>query len=213
MVVSKDWFWWWKKAISVYQFCPKLAGFTLSFQGGIQASRTRAPILRPHLQKEDSFPPKNSVPYLYALPGSHGFAPIPHVWRSFVQWYRVKAVEYKNGQFKPYVAGLTCTKWFKEFEARGQQFERMWTQWFIYFVNQQNLYTLYAPSYRVLNGQTNDRIGFIIHDGTHASDNRLTKKANALKFATRADARFPAVLKRYEWDPWNSSVNVVAGRA
>lgn len=45
-------------------------------------------------------------PYLYLLPGSHGFAPIAKHWREFLKWYAALPPGYK-----PLVGGLRSSQW------------------------------------------------------------------------------------------------------
>lgn len=83
--------------------------------------------------------PTTHPAFLYRLLGSWGFAPKPLVWRQFQDWFHEKRLQ---ASFKPYVSNLLMTEWYKKFERKGTQ-DSMWTMWFIYYTNSNNLYCVY----------------------------------------------------------------------
>merc|ERR1711871_756019 len=96
IIMSKDWFYWWRLAVLHYAQCSGLAGFTLSFQAGkIERSRKNDK-KNCTFTTSCNFPRKDNMPFLYMLPGSHAFAPLPHVWHDFVEWFAVKSQLYRE---------------------------------------------------------------------------------------------------------------------
>ncbi len=82
----------------------------------------------------------NTRVFWYKLVGSWGYSPSARIWHNFQEWYfRMK----RDTAFHPYVDGLKTTEWYKSFEKDGTA-NSMWTQWYIYYTNQENLYTCYA---------------------------------------------------------------------
>ena len=132
---------WLKAAHRFYSNRTDLAGFTLQSEGLIVASNG-APF-NPNRQK-------TGPSYMYALLGSWGFSPNPDVWRRFQDWYHRVS---KDRNFKPYVNGLIMTRWYKDFERRGTS-NSMWTMWFIYFCEQNRLYTVYNNISLLMNSTT-----------------------------------------------------------
>ena len=71
----------------------------------------------------------------YKLVGSIGFSPHPLRWREFLTWVRTLDID----TFPAVVDGLVTTDWYQKHEKKT-----IWTQLFIYFCNERNLYTLYS---------------------------------------------------------------------
>ena len=88
--------------------------------------------------------------------GSWGFAPHPKIWREFQDWFHLKV---NDKSFHPYVDGIVMTGWYKSFEKKGTA-DGMWTMWFIYFCEENRLYTLYNNLNRVLGASTH---GLSVH--------------------------------------------------
>lgn len=119
---------WLKATRSQFSSRKDIFGYTLQSEG-INRAAGKGPV----------FGPTTNPFFLYRLLGSWGFAPKPSVWRQFQDWYHVKR---RQHSFKPYVPDLLMTKWYKKFELKGTQ-DSMWTMWFIYYTNSQNLYCVY----------------------------------------------------------------------
>uniref|UniRef100_A0A7S0LET6 Protein xylosyltransferase n=1 Tax=Coccolithus braarudii TaxID=221442 RepID=A0A7S0LET6_9EUKA len=105
-------------------------------------------------------------PYLYPLPGSHGFLISPAHVKSFGSFV---ATHDKSALLIP---GLTTTGWYKDFARQGKTGERMWTQemvGYMYSQPHQELATLYPPR----------ETAFAVHCATdHAKDEMASKCFN-----------------------------------
>jgi hypothetical protein len=85
--VSPAWYLFCKQAWNVYSQARDLAGVTLTRQTFVPqllnstTNNKRKPRLVKQVQIENDF-----QPFLYQLPGSHGFSPHPSGWRDFIDW-------------------------------------------------------------------------------------------------------------------------------
>lgn len=127
--VSKQYYRWLRR---VSQLCGRrddVFGYTLQ-RGTLRANGTgfgKRPI---RVGEEEGM-------FFYLLVGSWGYMPVPARWGEFRKWFREKSC--KRG-FRPYVEGLTPTKWYK----RQERQRTMWTMWHIYYADMKKLYTVYA---------------------------------------------------------------------
>ena len=82
----------------------------------------------------------NSLVFLHAILGTHGFAPVAEHWHDFRLWYHKRRM---NPYFHPYVdANPVSTNWFKNSEL-NKSLESMWSQWYIRFAYDNDLFTVY----------------------------------------------------------------------
>lgn len=181
--VSPLFYRWLKNARLKYIGMTGLAGFTLQHQK----------LLNYKGEHKGLVPPTNPQPYLHLLPGSYGLAPDAAVWTEFLGWVAQRQAE---PRFRPYVEGLVTTAWFRSFEKQGRQ-GTMWTQWFIRFVDERRLYTLYP--------NTSPEACLVIHwreKGEHFSqsdaDSFKRNPGRLVSVWNRLPA-FPSSLLYYNW--------------
>jgi Uncharacterized protein conserved in bacteria len=130
-VASQVWYKWIKKAWSLYD---RDAEMSPNHMAGIALCRQTLIPLRPDNRHEVIL--NGHKPYLYRLVGSIGFSPHPRIWKKFVAW--IKSIDLDT--FDVNMPELvTSDAWnFPKYDRR-----QMWTQHFIYFSKQHNLFTLY----------------------------------------------------------------------
>lgn len=116
LVVSKYFYRYIKRMYQAYGDRPEIAGVTLQ-RGTLVATGG-------HKKKE------SLDPFAYKLLGSWGYSPHPRWWRQFIE------LDFKH--LDPSVPHLITTRWFNR-QKRG----KMWTQYWIWFCNEHNIYTVY----------------------------------------------------------------------
>ena len=122
--VSPVWYQWVKRAWDTYQDATDMAGISLNRQDLIpDKSVKNFSIVNDH------------KPFLYKLVGSQGYSPHPAVWQQFLDFCATVDLD----KFAADVPGLITSEWYSKLPKRG-----MWTQLFIYFCEQHNLYNLYV---------------------------------------------------------------------
>ncbi len=121
--LSPYWYTWLKAAWASYD-SEELAGISLQRQTLIPMKPQKSQDLVHHTD-----------PFLYKLVGSIGFSPHPHRWREFLAW--VQTIDLDT--FPAVVDGLVTTDWYQKHDKKS-----IWTQLFIYFCEERNLYTLYS---------------------------------------------------------------------
>jgi FkbM family methyltransferase len=169
--VSPQWYFWLNKAWEAYGERDDLAGISLQRQ-------TLVP-QKPHKQMEIV---NNHEPFLYRLVGSIGFSPHWKQWRAFLNW--IDSVDTTTVNIK--TPGLITSDWFDVLDKR-----HMWTQYFIWFCKQHDLYTLYVnlPERKTLASHMREK-------GEHYG--RTEGRDFAL--ATEVEMNFPLDLVKYGWD-------------
>jgi FkbM family methyltransferase len=100
-----------------------LAGITLQRQ-----------TLVPKKPRRDFTIINNNKPFMYRLVGSIGFSPHPVVWKQFIEWTQTLDLN----TFRAEVPGLITSDWYNHLNKRT-----MWTQLFIRYCHDRDLYTLY----------------------------------------------------------------------
>jgi len=137
ILLSPFWYIWLREAWKANIHREDLAGISLQRQTLIPYK---------HGQRRSAFKSTKGE-FLYTLVGSIGFSPHPKRWSEFLEW--VEAVDLM--QFEASVSGLITTDWWENGHRQD-----MWTQLFIYFSLQRQLFTLYynPPSYMTLAGHT-----------------------------------------------------------
>ena len=96
-------------------------------------------LMRQNLIAEQPWHKKEIVnghePFLYALVGTIGLSPHPAHWRAFLSW--TKSINL--GSFDVYIPGLVTSEWWQ-----GRDKRHIWSQHFVYFCKQHDLYTLHV---------------------------------------------------------------------
>jgi hypothetical protein len=76
----------------------------------------------------------------YLLIATWSLSPKASIWREFRHWVLDKR---KNSpDFVPSVPGIVPNQWYEQFRTRGEE-ENMWEMWFIRFMDERKLYTVY----------------------------------------------------------------------
>ena len=88
----------------------------------------------------ESVVPEGTKAFGYMLMATWSLSPIPQVWRDFRQWVKDKRTNYPG--FVPTVPGIVPDQWYSHFRSRGEE-ENMWEMWFIRFVDERGLHTIY----------------------------------------------------------------------
>ena len=123
IVLSPHWYAWLHQAWDKYGDVACLAGISLQRQ-------TLIPLI-PSKQMEIV---NGHEPFLFPLVGSIGFSPNAKVWKEFLKWIK----ELPRG-YDVSVPELVTSAWWNKLDKK-----HMWTQHFIYFCLQRNLYTMYV---------------------------------------------------------------------
>lgn len=178
--VSPQWYLWMKKAWESYGNRNDLAGISLQRQ-------TLVP-QKPHKMMEIV---NNHEPFLYRLVGSIGFSPHWRQWRAFLNW--IDSVDTSTVNVR--TPGLITSDWLDKLDRR-----HIWTQYFIWFCNQHELYTLYVnlPKKETLASHMREK-------GEHFS----RTGGRDFNLATKLDMVFPINLVKYEWDGHQSKPKLV----
>ena len=127
--LSPLWYRWVHGAYDAYNYYNQygnVAGFSLQRQQLVPVKDGR--------QKGSKVPINDHIPFLYPLIGSIGFAPLPKVWRDFVEWTKCALCNDVDVS----VPSLKTSNWWKRGNKRA-----MWTQHMIYYMYHNDLYCLY----------------------------------------------------------------------
>jgi len=122
--VAPSWYVWLRAAWEAYGARRDVAGIGLMRQNLIAEQPWR---------KEEIV--NGHEPFLYALVGTIGLSPHPAHWRTFLSW--TNSIDL--GSFDVYIPGLVTSEWWQAQDKR-----HMWSQHFIYFCKQHDLYTLHV---------------------------------------------------------------------
>ena len=177
-------FWVWLRAArAAYAGRKDVGAFTLQ-RGTLRAKQIRGVASGPL-----RIPPGNLV-YMYKLLGTWGFSPTREVWIRFREWYEEK----RRNNEKPYVKGLTTTNWYKSQEINGVA-HTMWSQWWIKFVDEMGLYTVYAhlPNRTTLAANWREK-------GMHYSKRGPSRDFNVFDSDTEEIYQFPENPLKLDWD-------------
>ena len=169
--VSPKWYLWLKKSWEAYGERNDIAGISLQRQ-------TLVP-QKPNKEKEIV---NNHEPFLYRLVGSIGFSPHWQQWQSFLKWVDSVNVDTVNVK----TPDLITSDWFDTLDRR-----HIWTQYFIWFCNEHDLYTLYLnlPYKKTFASHMREK-------GEHF------KGSEGRDFAVASEVvlKFPKNLQKYGWD-------------
>ena len=171
MEVSPLWFKWLNKAWDAYSDRKDLAGISLQ----IQTLKAK----NPH---HNNWNPGSKGAFLYRIPGSWGFSPHPIQWKSFLDWIRAQDLNTLDVS----TPGLITSDWWQKLDHRG-----MWTQYYIYFCVQHDLFTLYAnlPERKTLTAHWREK-------GVHTP----TSSGIDFPLASKVTFEFPSKPQKYDWD-------------
>jgi glycosyltransferase involved in cell wall biosynthesis len=171
MEVSPLWFKWLNKAWDAYSDRKNLAGISLQ----IQTLKAK----NPH---HNNWNPGSKGAFLYRIPGSWGFSPHPIQWKSFLDWIRAQDLNTLDVS----TPGLITSDWWQKLDHRG-----MWTQYYIYFCVQHDLFTLYAnlPERKTLTAHWREK-------GVHTP----TSSGIDFPLASKVTFEFPSKPRKYDWD-------------
>lgn len=123
--VSPLWYKWIQGAYAAYGYNSDIVGFSLQRQTLVADKKHRS----------NTIPDNDGRPFLYRLVGSIGYAPIASKWLDFLDFAECAL----HTDMKVNTPKLITSDWYNSLDKRG-----MWTQLFIYFCKETDLYTLYA---------------------------------------------------------------------
>ena len=130
-------------------------------------------------------------PFLYRLVGSWGYMPLAANWRRFRAWFKEKHPNLHGSTFEPLVPGLETSTWFSIFRGNGEV-DPMWTQWFVRFCHDNDLFTLYANLKKTTLGSNWRESGMRHGEGTSDFPMELEW--------TPQIQQAPRTLVKYGWD-------------
>lgn len=179
MEVSPLWFKWLSKAWDTYSDRKDLAGISLQ----IQTLKAK----NPH---HNNWNPGSKGPFLYRVPGSWGFSPHPIQWKSFLDWIRTQDLNTLDVS----TPGLITSDWWQQLDHRG-----MWTQYYIFFCVQHDLFTLYAnlPERKTLTAHWREK-------GVHTP----TSEGPDFPLASTITLEFPSEPNKYDWNGKRIKTNI-----
>jgi len=179
MEVSPLWFKWLSKAWDAYSDRKDLAGISLQ----IQTLKAK----NPH---HNNWNPSSKGSFLYRIPGSWGFSPHPLQWKSFLDWIRGQDLNTLDVS----TPGLITSDWWQQLDHRG-----MWTQYYIYFCVQHDLFTLYAnlPERKTLTAHWREK-------GVHTP----TSEGPDFPLASTITLEFPSEPNKYDWNGKRIKTNI-----
>lgn len=98
----------------------------------------------------------------YLLMATWSLSPKHSVWKEFRQWVLDKRANHPG--FVPLVPGMVPSQWYEHFMTRGEE-ENMWEMWFIRFVDERRLHTVYPW----VDGGSKTMVGNWMEAGLHFS--------------------------------------------
>ena len=141
--------------------------------------------------------PKYNV-FLHRLVGSWGFIPHPKVWSDFQKWFHsVRKVK----TFKPYIGvdGHIFDRMYKRFEKKGTA-DSMWTEWFVRYTNDHNLYCVYNNLVRFTNSEYSKLAINRKETGLHFHKKGIFNEDEILTKWNDSYIKFPAKIPRLEFN-------------
>jgi hypothetical protein len=174
--VSPLWYQWLKGAHDAYASTrPDLAAFSLSHQELVPLKTSK--------RSTKEFP--TDQPFLYALLGSHGFSPLAKIWTEFLEF--VRCTKHRS-KFSIATPELITSDWYYNMVRK----ESMWTQHFIFFTKQRNLYNIYQfPKDKTLAAHWQEK-------GAHFNGHTRGRNFPLIQEGDMA-MTFPSNLKKYDW--------------
>lgn len=175
--VSPLWYRWLQMVHDEYaETRQDLASFSLSHQDLVPLKTSR--------KSTKEFP--EHEPFMYALLGSHGFSPVARVWREFLEF--VQCTKRRGDGADIATPELITSDWYSSFVDK----KSMWTQHFIFFTMERNLYNIYQfPRKKTLTAHWQEKGAHF--DGTSRGRNYPLVQEGDINWD------FPATLKKYDW--------------
>lgn len=177
ITLSPFWYIWLKQAWNSYDSRTDLAGISLQRQSLI-------PYTNNHKFKSKEIV-NGHLPFLYPLVGSIGFSPHPQIWREFLRWVRADANQARD----VFIPGIITSDWWESQNDR----RNMWTQHFVYFCLQRELFTLYINLPTGVTLASHSRAIGVHSKVDRGRDFPIMERAK-YRF------RFPDTLYRYTWN-------------
>jgi hypothetical protein len=171
---------WLKAAYDKYHDLPNIGGYSL-YEGSL-----------PELKE----PPSDKVAFMFRRIGTPAFSPHPKWWGKFQDWFHNTI---GNKSFHPYVKNdPLLTGWYKTFEKSNKQ-HTMWGQWFIYYADSNNLFTIFSNIAKSHHFSTILYLGYHRQeDGLHFKNhNRVTNNKLILKW-NNSFAKLLDILPKYD---------------
>lgn len=188
MITSPFFYRWLKGAHWKYGNMDDICGYSLQEENVKIASRDEKPL---DLRRSDE------LVYLYRVFGTWGFAPHPVKWREFQDWYHEAS---QQTSFRPYVQRAALqTRWYKQFESEGRE-QSMWSMWFIYFTDQNTLWTICANINRYTNKRTRALVTNTREGGMHYSYAKVDAARILMTSWDDAYLYFSNYVERYDYD-------------
>lgn len=143
--------------------------------------------------------PKHNA-FMYKLIGSHGLAPLPHVWQDFRAWYHNVST---NAKFKPYVPGIAQTSWYKGYEKRKLS-STMWTMWPIYYSWMVKKFIVYPNIIKMMKPKMGETTKgeLVVHraeKGMHSKRANAKADNNLLQIWNSSFVKFPCEIEKFDW--------------
>ena len=142
--------------------------------------------------------PRKYTAFKYKLLHSHGFAPLPHAWRRFQDWYYKES---NRTYLKPYVPNIIPTLWYKRFQKRNTE-DSMWTMWAIYYMWQTKKFAVFPNFSRLIKRRNGALVVHRREKGLHFKgvDRVRNSESLLLNQWLKGFSKFPRETIKYDWD-------------
>lgn len=127
--VSSDYYFWFTGAHQAYA-SPSLGAVTGMRPQLVAKTGINQPI--------SALIPSGIQVFAYRLIATWSMSPTYEAWKKFRMWVKDKV----NSNFDPGVPGTVPGQWYRDFLTQGRE-KDMWEIWFLRFMHDENLYTLY----------------------------------------------------------------------
>ena len=178
----------WTKAVhSFYKQRSDFAGSTLT---------TNATTFSDIVKRHPLIGPSNETAFMFKCLGTAGFSPKASVWIAFQNWYHAHI---HQPHFRPYVSGIIPTRWYKKFEKNGTA-DSMWSMWFKYFANAEQLFTVYN---NLLEIENTSKPYLCVHRAEvdlHVSRKSEEPNVTMLNVWHDSYVRFESNIAKLDWD-------------
>lgn len=176
--VSPLWYKWIKGAYANYGSRHDVAGISLQRQTLVPLKTSRG----------NAIDDNGGKPFLYKLVGSIGYAPIASQWLEFLDFAECALAT----DMSVATPELVTSDWYDSLDKRS-----MWTQLFIYFCKNRNLYTLYAFPSQKLTLAAHWREKGEHYGATEGRDFQLVAGSSSSSSWT---IEYPPDVPKLEWD-------------
>lgn len=142
--------------------------------------------------------PKNHTAMMYKCFSTWGFAPKPHHWRLFQEWYHTHKPSVAPN-FHPYVPGVLPTRWYRRYEANGAACY-MWSMWFVYYMYINQLFAVFS-NLGTYSGLRESSLIVNRHEvGLHVRHKKAADVGRLLTVWKDEYAECPVNIARLNWD-------------